>query len=230
MNDPRIQLVHRFFSGTGPTYDWVVNLCTFGADLWWKKIILKKIPERSTRILDQGCGTGILTFQIARKFPHSRVVGVELRDEYLNLGREKARALKLENVEFILGRAEDILLEENFHCVTSSYLAKYVELEVLIPNIKKMLKDRGVLVMHDFTYPQDRTVARVWESYFRLLQVAGDRKFPQWREIYYSLPKFLRDSKWVSDLTRILKENAFFDIQTQFLTFGTSALVTAQKA
>ena len=229
MSDPRLELVHRFFSGTGPTYDRVVNLCTFGADVWWKKIILEKIPEGSTRIMDQGCGTGILTFQIARKFPRSRIVGVELRDEYLNIARERARVLKLGNVEFILGRAEEVLLEENFDCITSSYLAKYVELEVLIRNNKKMLQNEGMLVMHDFTYPGNQSVAGIWEFYFRLLQMVGDWKFPHWREIYYSLPKFMRETKWVTDLTRTLGENAFADIHTQYLTFGTSAIVTARK-
>ncbi len=230
MSDPRIELVHRFFSGTGPTYGLVVNLCTFGADIWWKKIILEKIPKESTLIMDQGCGTGILTFRIARKFPHGRVVGVELRDEYLNIAREKARGLGFDNLEFILGRAEDVLLQENFDCITSSYLAKYVELEILIPNIKKMLRNGGVLIMHDFTFPRNRTVAGIWEFYFKLLQMVGDWKYLQWREIYYSLPKFMRETKWVSDLTRNLEENGFSDIRIYSLTFGTSALVIARKA
>ena len=230
MSDPRIELVHRFFSGTGPTYDWVVNLCTFGADIWWKKLILERIPKGATRIMDQGCGTGILTFRIARKFPHSRVVGVELRDEYLNIAREKARVLGLDNIEFILGRAEDVLLQENFDCITSSYLAKYAELEILIPNIKKMLPNGGMLIMHDFTFPRNPTVARTWEFYFKLLQMVGDWKYPQWREIYYGLPKFMRKTKWVSDLIRNLEENGFSDTRIYSLTFGTSALVTARKA
>jgi len=230
MSDPRIELVHRFFSGTGTTYDWIVNLCTLGADIWWKKRILEKIPKESTCILDQGCGTGILTFQIARKFPHGRVVGVELRDEYLDIAREKGKMLKFGNVEFILGRAEDVLLEENFDCVTSSYLAKYVELERLIRNLKKMLRNGGILVMHDFTYPRNRAVAGVWEFYFRLLQTAGDWKYPQWREVYHSLPGFLREANWVPELIRILRQNAFSEIHTRSLTFGTSAIVTARKA
>ncbi len=229
MGDPRVELVHRFFSGTGPTYDRVVNLCTFGADLWWKKVILQKIPKRAARIMDQGCGTGILTFRIARKFPRSRIVGVELRDEYLDIAREKARTLKMGNIEFITGRAEEVLLEEGFDCLVSSYLAKYADLKVLIPNNKKMLRDGGLLVMHDFTYPRNRTVAGAWELYFGLLQMLGDWKFPQWREIYYQLPGFMRETHWETDLPGILLENGFVDIQTRPLTFGTSAIITARK-
>ena len=229
MNNSRIELVHRFFSGTGSSYDRVVMLNTFGMDLWWKKKILGKIPDGALRILDQGCGTGILTLRIARKFPRCRVTGVELREEYLSLAREKAKALKISNVDFILGRAEEVLLDGAFDCVTSSYLAKYVELEPLIRNIGKMLRPGGVLAMHDFTYPSNRTFARVWEFYFRLLQTAGSWKFPEWREVYERLPEFLRESSWVAELTRILAGSGFSRVRVEPLTWGTSALVTARK-
>jgi demethylmenaquinone methyltransferase/2-methoxy-6-polyprenyl-1,4-benzoquinol methylase len=229
MGDPRVELVHRFFAGTGPTYDFVVKLHTLSFDIWWKQKILGKIRKGSTRILDQGCGTGILTFQIARKFPRSRVVGIELREEYLRIARQKARALRIKNVEFLLGRAEEVLLEEKFDCVTSSYLAKYAQLNLLVGNIHEMLSEKGILVMHDFTYPPNRKVARVWESYLRLLQKLGGWKYPQWREIYYGLPPFLRESRWVTELGRILAERGFSCIRTESLTFGTSAIVTAAK-
>ncbi len=227
--NPRVELVQRFFSGTGPTYDFMANLCTLGFDRWWKKRILAEIPEHPTRIMDQACGTGILTLAIARKFPPCRVTGVELRDEYLHIAREKARALPSSNVEFILGRAEDVLLSESFDCITSSYLAKYAELEILIPLIRKMLRRRGVLIMHDFTYPPNRLFARLWEFYFRLLQTAGSRVNPQWRNIFYGLPELMRETRWVEELVVTLQENGFSGIRVQSLTWGTSTIVTARK-
>ncbi len=230
MTDPRIEIVQRFFSGTGLTYDFLVKLHTFGMDNYWKRQILKKIPQRSARLLDQGCGTGILTFRIARRFPHCRVIGVELRDEYLNIAKAKARASPLTNVEFILGRAEDIILDQDIDCVTSSYLAKYADLEVLTRNLKKMLRRGGVLIMHDFTYPANRRFAQIWELYLRLLQTWGAWKYPDWREIYYGLPGLLRSTPWVPELTGILDRERFSEIRIQSLTWGTSAIVTARRA
>ncbi len=229
MNNSKIEVVQRFFSGTGSSYDRVVVLNTFGMDIWWKRKILEKIPEGAVRILDQGCGTGILTFRMARRYPGARVTGVELREEYLRFAREKARKLKISNVDFILGRAEDVFAGDDFDCVTSSYLAKYVDLELLIRNIGRMLRPGGVLVMHDFTYPRNRTFVRVWEFYFRLLQTAGSWKFPEWGEVYEGLPGFLRRSSWVAELTAILGENGFSRMAIEPLTWGTSALVTARK-
>ena len=229
MSDPRIDLVHRFFSGTGPSYDHVVNLCTLGFDHWWKRKILEKLPERPTRIMDLACGTGILTFRVARKFPECRVIGVELRSEYLDIARDKAKAKRIGNVEFILSRAEDVLLEEPLDCITASYLAKYADLTTLTRNMRRMLRRGGLLVMHEFTYPCSRPFAWMWELYFKLMQTAGSGKYPQWRTIFFELPALIRKTQWMTELVNLLHEHSFTDIATESLTFGTSAIVTAKK-
>ena len=111
-NFSKVEVVQRFFSGTGFSYDQVAFICTCGFDKYWKKKILDKIPAHPACIVDQACGTGILTLKIARRFPDCRVIGVELRDEYLTIAREKARTLGISNVDFILGRAEDVVLDK----------------------------------------------------------------------------------------------------------------------
>lgn len=221
-------LVHRFFSGTGSTYNYMVNLTTAGFDMWWKRKILEKIPPFPARIMDQASGTGILTFKIARKFPSSRVIGIELREEYLNIAKEKNRTSGLNNVQFVLGRAEDVLLKGRFDCIASSYLAKYAELEVLVPNAKKMLREGGVIIMHDFSYPKNRLYSGLLMFHFKMLQVFGSRKYPEWRTIFYELPELLRQTKWVDKLIEILEANGFSYVEVESHTMGISTIVTAK--
>src|SRR5258708_25388783 len=114
-------LAERFFSSNGTTYDQIANLSTLGLDIWWKKRILNKVPKDSRQILDQACGTGILTFKIARKFPQCRVIGVDLQSEYIDIARKKANDLQLTNIEFISGCAEDVIVLWWVHCITSYY-------------------------------------------------------------------------------------------------------------
>jgi demethylmenaquinone methyltransferase/2-methoxy-6-polyprenyl-1,4-benzoquinol methylase len=226
---PGETLARRFFRGTGTTYDWMVNLGTFGFDLWWKRKIIAKIPAAPRRVLDQACGTGILTFKIAQKFPACRVVGVELREEYIAIAREKAFKRHLTNVAFIIGRAEDVFLNAGFDCITSSYLGKYAEVGKWVANAKQMLRNGGLLIAHDFVYPRGPRFARLWELYFSLLQTVGSRRYPQWRTIFYELPQLLRRTTWVAELIDSLQKNNFTDITVESLTFGTSALLTARN-
>jgi demethylmenaquinone methyltransferase / 2-methoxy-6-polyprenyl-1,4-benzoquinol methylase len=226
---PDISLVHRFFAGTGTSYDHIVNLCTFGFDRLWKQKMLEKIPQGAKRIMDQACGTGIFTCRIAQEFPQCQVIGVDVLDEYLAIAREKTRKLRLSNVSFVLGRAEDVLLEEGFDCITSSYLAKYADLGGLIRNTKMMLRDGGNLILHDFTYPRNRAFSVIWELYFKLLQTVGSWKYPSWKTVFDGLPGLLRDTRWVSESEIFLQEYNFSNTAVEYFTFGTSAIVTAQK-
>ncbi|UFS69901.1 class I SAM-dependent methyltransferase [Geomonas sp. RF6] len=225
----RLETVTRFFSGTGFSYDQVVNICTAGFDRYWKKVILEQIPPSPTRIIDQACGTGILTFAIARRFPQCTVTGVELREEYLSLAREKAQREGIKNVKFLLGRAEEVIVPGEQDCITSSYLAKYADLGELAKNARRMLRPGGVMVLHDFTYPANRAVLPFWHGCFTLMRSFGGRYFPEWRTVFEELPGFLRDTRWLPKTLEALESHDFCEIKTRSLTFGSAALVTARK-
>jgi len=229
-NLSKLETVHRFFSGTGFSYDQVAVLCTLGFDRLWKRKITDKIPCRPRRILDQACGTGILTFEIARRFPACEVIGVELRDEYLSIAKEKAQALRIGNVHFILGRAEDVVLHGLFDCITSSYLAKYADLEILLAQAGKMLRPGGLIIMHDFTYPSHFLFRSTWQTYFAILRLLGSKIYPEWRTVFDELPAFLWETRWLTESIALLGKNGFGNIEAETLTFGTSAIVTARKS
>ena len=207
----------------------MVNFATLGIDRLWKRRMVDLIPPDSTRVLDLACGTGISTLAIANRYPNCKVVGVELRDEYLALARAKAQKSGSRNVEFVLSRAEDYRSPEVFDCVTSSYLAKYADLKRLIPSIRDLLKKDGVLIMHDFTFPPKAYLVGIWRCYFWLLQRLGSRLYPAWREIYYGLPDLIEHSRWVEELPQVLWENEFRTIQLKYLTAYGSAIITARK-
>jgi len=67
----------------------MVHWATLGIDRLWKKRIVGLIPEGTGPMLDLACGTGLSTLAIARRLPGRRIVGVELRDEYLAIARKK---------------------------------------------------------------------------------------------------------------------------------------------
>jgi len=227
--DSRLALVERFFQGTGRSYDYMVNAATFGIDRLWKRRIVQLIPPQSRRVADLACGTGISTLAIARRLPHCQVVGVELRDEYLAIAREKVRRQGLANVELVLSRAEDYRSEAPFDCVSSSYLAKYADLRQLVSTSWDMLEPGGLFLAHDFTYPSSPYLVPIWRLYFKALQRLGSPLFPAWREIYHGLPRLIEQTRWLEELPAELQERGFTDIRRQDLTLHGSAIVTARR-
>ena len=227
--DPRLALVERFFRGTGSTYDRVVDLATFGIDRRWKRRIVRMIPPDAARICDLACGTGISTLAIARAFPRATVIGVELREEYLALARAKLARLGIANVELVLSRAEDYRPSTPFDCVAASYLAKYADLPRLVAGCRAMLKDGGLLLMHDFTFPPGRARIALFRAYFWALQRVGRALLPQWREIYYGLPALIEGTRWLPELQDALRAGGFRDIRVEHLTLYGSAIVSARR-
>jgi demethylmenaquinone methyltransferase/2-methoxy-6-polyprenyl-1,4-benzoquinol methylase len=226
--DPRLALVERFFAGTGRSYDFMVNAATFGIDRLWKRRIVERIPPHAGRILDLACGTGISTVAIARRYPGSTVVGVELREEYLAIARAKLQRLRLDRVELVLSRAEDYMASAPFDCICSSYLAKYADLDRLVPNCRAMLKPGGMLIMHDFTFPPSPVLVALWRIYFRLLQTIGGAFYPAWREIYHGLPRLIEETRWLPQLEQALAANGFTAVRVEHLTAYGSAIVSAR--
>lgn len=225
--DSRVELVERFFDGTGRSYDAMVHWATFGIDGLWKKRMLARIPEGDGPVLDLACGTGISTLSIARRFPHRRVIGVELRDEYLRIAREKVTRHAIGNVDLVLCRAEDFESPLRFDCVTSSYLAKYADLPLLVRHCREMLRPRGLLMMHDFTLPPKPWLVAVWRLYFMVMRNTVARAVPEWKEIYDGLPRLIEETRWLTTLQDALARNRFAQVKLDYLTLYGSAIITA---
>lgn len=223
------EFAEQFFSGNAASYDHIASVSTLGLDAWWKRKILNKIPKTSSRIVEQACGTGILTCKLARLFPECRIIGVELHEGYLNIARQKVRDLQLTNVEFIHGRAEDVILDGAFDCIVSDYLAKYVDLDRLVAHAGKMLRDGGMLVMHELARPTNPLFLWLWTIHFKFLRAYGKWKHPEWDMAFRDVPLLLEQTRWVEDLVRALRANNFSDIQIERQIFGASVLVSARK-
>jgi demethylmenaquinone methyltransferase/2-methoxy-6-polyprenyl-1,4-benzoquinol methylase len=237
-SDPRLALVERFFRGTGSTYDFMVHAATLGIDRLWKRRMVRIVREQvgePRAILDLACGTGLSTFAYARAFPNARIVGVELRDEYLQRARAKLAANPDPRIEFVLSRAETYATDQRFNVVSASYLAKYADLPLLVDRLAgarhaaPLLAPDGLLIMHDFTLPPNRIALAVWRVYFWLLQTIGTKIFPTWKEIYDGLPKLIESTQWTSELQALLRNRGFRDVTFEWQTLWGSAIVTARR-
>jgi SAM-dependent methyltransferase len=74
---------------------------------------------RPLRILDAGCGDGLLTLALAKRHPEWTLTGVDLREDMLEGARARARARGLDNVSFQAGDLLKPLPLSGFDVVTA---------------------------------------------------------------------------------------------------------------
>jgi len=224
MSESTKNLVPRFFEGTALSYEKIVNQTTFGKDKYWKKEIIKKIPQCKS-ILDLACGTGLLTEKIFEKLPDAKIVGVDITKSYLDIAKMKFASKK--NISFLKQDAEKLDLEEKFDCITSSYIPKYCNPAILVDVCIKHLKPGGKIILHDFTYPENKGVRILWNLYFVMLNVLG-YFILNWKDVFIELPKLIKSTRWVGEYEIIMKNHAL-KVELQQMTWGCSAILTGSN-
>lgn len=230
----REQLAETIFSNTAKTYDRVVDVFTLGLDRLWKRNIMKFLKEEGKdfhSILDLACGTGIVTFKLAKMFSSAQIVGIDIMEEYIEIARKKQKG---EKVRFIHLGAEDLDelkrwgYTQNFDLIVTSYLPKYIDLEKVIFHCKKLIRKGGLIIFHDFTIPKNRILRFGWHVYLiginPILRVVNG-----WLEASRRLKNVIKDSRWIYDLPKILIEHGFQNIEVRWQPLQIAAIVTGKK-
>lgn len=225
----KADFVKRIFRNTGSSYDSIVEITTFWQDRSWKKRILKltDLCDNPKEILDLACGTGIVTLALAEKFPHSRVAGIDLQEEYLTHARAKQLQKGIRNAEFYQGNAEDTNTGV-YDLITASYLPKYVDMDTVIRNCSHMMRTGGLLIFHDFVYPEKRIFQLFYEMYWFFLRPFLWVLVP-WREVSRELKRVIVETAWLDEMQKALIKHGFINVRVEVQRFQVAAIVYARK-
>jgi demethylmenaquinone methyltransferase / 2-methoxy-6-polyprenyl-1,4-benzoquinol methylase len=216
--------VRRFFTYDNATnYDSIVRLTTFCQDSVWKNQIINILGKRCL-VLDLACGTGILSSMLMDSGAAIKVIGFDLDFNYLQIAKNKRKNLLLTS-----GTAEILPYKnECFDSVTSSYLAKYVDVKIVVDECWRILRHDGIVVFHDFTYPENKLFQKLWNRYFMILRLTG-YVVKSWLTVFNELDKLVKASRWVEETIISLKQRGFKNIFCKYYTFGTAAIISARK-
>jgi methyltransferase-like protein/SAM-dependent methyltransferase len=116
-------------------------------------------PEVSTaRVLEIGCASGGNVIPFAAAHPQAHVVGLDLSPVQVDLGRTKARALGLDNVEFVAGDVArmDLAALGEFDFIIAHGVYSWVPPDVqeaLLSAFRRLLAPQGVAYMSYNVYP-----------------------------------------------------------------------------
>jgi demethylmenaquinone methyltransferase/2-methoxy-6-polyprenyl-1,4-benzoquinol methylase len=178
-------------------------------------------------ILDLACGTGILTFKLARAFPESHITAIDLQEEYIQQAEGKKRINGMKRVEFHVQSAETVC-EGTYDIITASYLPKYVDLDVVIANCAQILNPGGILIFHDFIYPEKVFLRILYNGYWLALKPLLWSS-SNWREMGRELRSYIVKTHWVESMQKALRTHQFEDIRVEIQKFQIAAIVSARK-
>jgi ubiquinone/menaquinone biosynthesis C-methylase UbiE len=104
------------------------------------------------RVLDVGCGSGSMSRLIAGSFPQAEVVGIDLREQYLEFARARARDADLGNLTFRHGDVFALPFPDaSFDVVWSKYLLQWLrEPKLALAEMKRVTKPGGCVVSCDY--------------------------------------------------------------------------------
>jgi len=114
---------------------------------------LRYVPVKpGMRILDAGCGSGSMAREIAKAASGSIVVGIDLRDKYIDYARRQAEAEGLKNLTFEAGDVRELHFPDGaFDIIWTKYLLQWVaEPMQAMSEFARVLKPGGLLVSANF--------------------------------------------------------------------------------
>ncbi|KPU63473.1 hypothetical protein EP1X_03805 [Thermococcus sp. EP1] len=114
-----------------------------------KRLMDLIVQEVGGKVLDVGCGLGILTFRMALKGEVKKAVGIDNSCEVINFCN-RLRNRITEKAEFLCGDFLSIEINEEFNCVVFLYTLHDYEPEPFLEKALKILRHEGRIIIGDF--------------------------------------------------------------------------------
>lgn len=224
--------VAEMFDNISHSYDFLNHFLSMGIDkLWRKKAInlLKKFNPK--RILDVATGTGDLALA-ALKLNPEQVIGVDISNKMMDVGRVKVAKKNLENkISFQTADAENLPFEnDSFDAITSAYgVRNFENLEKGLTEMSRVLKSGGHAMILEFSQPKNFIFRKLYYFYFcNVLPFVGKLVSKDSRAYTY-LPESVRAFPDGERMELILKNCGFKKVKCIPLTFGISTIYLAEK-
>lgn len=153
------------------------------------KGLLESVPKNDEQaILDLGCGTGILTEQLAELC--NKVIGVDSSQSMIDKAKEQ-----FGNIEFMVCDALALPFENEFDVVFSNAVFHWIsDHDALLKNIHKVLKPQGLLVCE---FGANGNIATIENAFAKACNSLG----------YVYEPKF--NFPVAEDFGKLLENNGF---------------------
>jgi len=219
------------FDSISYRYDRFNHTASMGIDRLWRRRAVRSLPDCQL-VLDVAAGTADLCIETIRQGKSQKVVGVDISEGMLDVGREKVLRKGLsDKIELRVADCASLPFDDNtFDAVTCGYgVRNFAELDRSLTEIFRVLKSGGQLRILEFTYPTNKLVRFFYDFYFTRIVPRIGKKLTDNGDAFVYFMKSVKSFAKGRDFIAILEKNGFSDTSFKSQTFGISTLYKACK-
>ncbi len=232
-HEKKQQEVGEMFSTIAHRYDLLNRLLSLGLDRSWRRRAIGLLNiDPGSNVLDIATGTADLAIEAARICTNCRIIGIDLSEQMLELGRKKLHRLKLtDKITLQSAAAENLSGFENssFDFVTVAFgVRNFSNQEKGLSEVLRILKPGGRFMVLEFSMPKVPIIGNLYRFYFSkvLPAIAG---LISDRSAYQYLPDSVEKFPAPGPFSDLLKTIGFTDVSATPFTFGTVTCYIASK-
>ena len=225
--------VEQMFDHIAPTYDKLNHHLSWNIDRGWRRKAIDLLaPFAPQTLLDIATGTGDFAIMAAQMLRPARIVGADISEGMMAVGRKKAERLGLAGV--ISFEKEDCLAlsypTDTFDAVTAAFgIRNFAELDRGLAEMCRVLKPGGHLSIVELTAPPHFPMKQLFGIYSHMVLPTYGRLISKDKSAYTYLTKTIEAFPQGERMVGILQKAGFREAAFRRLTFGICTMYFATK-
>lgn len=232
-NQEKGEQVEIMFDNIAHSYDKLNHRLSWNIDKAWRHFALKQLkPYHPQVMLDIATGTGDFAIQAAKMLHPARLVGADISEGMMEVGRQKTKALGLDKT--ISFSKEDCMAlsfeESTFDAVTAAFgIRNFQDLDKGLREMHRVLKKGGHLCIVELTTPVHFPMKQLFKVYSHTVLPIYGRLISGDQTAYSYLTATIEAFPQGERMVEILKKAGFEEASFKRLTFGICTMYFATK-
>ena len=225
--------VEKMFDKIAFRYDFLNHFLSAGIDVGWRKKAIKQLRSLGPKsILDVATGTGDMAILSYRLLNAEKIIGIDISDGMLEIGKKKIEKLGLQQrIELLKGDSETIIFNSNsFDAVTVAFgVRNFQNLELGLSEIKRVLKPGGKLIVLECTKPKLPVIKNFYNLYLNVIAPWIGRVISKNKNAYQYLNESVQKFPEGKDFVQILNKLGYKNASCKTLSLGISSIYSGEK-
>jgi demethylmenaquinone methyltransferase/2-methoxy-6-polyprenyl-1,4-benzoquinol methylase len=225
--------VAAMFNSIAGRYDFLNRFLSAGIDKSWRRKAIKEIKVIEPKIiLDVATGTADFAITAYKILQPEKIVGIDISEGMLALGRKKIEKLNLENkIELLAGDSETINYQSSsFDAITVAVgVRNFEDVEKGLHEMFRVLKPGGKVSILECTMPKTFLVRGLYKFYMFTVVPAFGKLFAQNKKAYQYLNNSVQAFPDRENFLEIMNRAGFTKTYYKSLSLGICCIYCGSK-